>query len=92
MDYHAMLQEVPRQRKCLYCVLGTIVLTHVVLMGIVVAILTRIAPEVLTTLSDVNVMVPEMRRTLLVLGRMVPELQTGMATLQKLCSANPDCQ
>lgn len=60
-------------------------------MIILVATLATIAPEMKSTLSDVQVMMPEMRRTLLDLGRLIPQIESGMGILQQLCQINEAC-
>jgi predicted PurR-regulated permease PerM len=85
------LSEQRHSHKCWYALLGSIVLFHIVMMGIVVATLTQIAPEVQRTLTDVNIILPEMRRSLLDLGQMLPEIKKGMSILQKLCTDSPNC-
>lgn len=80
-----------RHTRCIYIILGSLVIFHIVMMGIVVVTLTQIAPEVQTTLRDVNIMLPEMRRSLLDLGQLLPEIKAGMSIMQQLCTLNPEC-
>lgn len=84
-------QQMTRHTRCSYIILGFVVIFHVVMMGIVVVTLTQIAPEVQTTLRDVNIMLPEMRRSLLELGQLLPEIKAGMSILQQLCTLDPEC-
>jgi len=75
----------------LYICVGCLITTHLILMIILVAAVTTIAPEMKSTLSDVQIIMPEMRRSLLELGQMVPEIKSGMGILQQLCQSSESC-
>ena len=76
---------------CILVTVGIFVLLHIILMSVLVGTLSNIAPEVQSTLSDVNIIMPEMRRSLTELGQMLPEIQMGMKVLRQLCADNPNC-
>ena len=67
------------------------VLLHIILMSVLVGTLSKIAPEVQSTLADVNIIMPEMRRSLLDLGQLLPEIKMGMSVLRQLCADNQNC-
>jgi|TARA_B110000977_G_scaffold25504_1_gene31461 hypothetical protein len=76
---------------CLLITIGVFVLLHIILMSVLVGTLSKIAPEVQSTLADVNIIMPEMRRSLLDLGQLLPEIKMGMSVLRQLCADNQNC-
>ena len=74
-----------------YICICLFVITHLILMITVVVILTNVAPEIKTTLTDVNEMLPEMERSLLELGTLLPEIKMGMQILEFLCMDDKNC-
>ena len=74
-----------------YICICLFVITHLILMITVVVILTNVAPEIKTTLTDVNEMLPEMERSLLELGTLLPEIKMGMQILKVLCMDDINC-
>jgi hypothetical protein len=77
--------------RCLQIAFGIFVTLHIILMAVIVGSISAIAPEVKTTLNDVNVLVPQMHTTLVELGRMLPEIKLGMSVLEQLCNESPQC-
>ena len=85
------ISDRPTYNICILVAVGVFVLLHIILMSVLVGTLSKIAPEVQSTLSDVNIIMPEMRRSLLDLGQLLPEIKMGMAVLRQLCTSNPNC-
>jgi|TARA_B110000091_G_scaffold186468_1_gene206967 predicted PurR-regulated permease PerM len=88
--FNELTEERPYQRY-LCIALVSFVFFHIVMMAIVVAVLADIAPQMQTTMKDVNIMLPDMRHSLTDLGQMLPEIKEGLSVLQQLCVASPDC-
>ena len=80
-----------RTQLAVYIAFGLFISLHIILMSVLVSNLVSIAPEVQTTLADVNILVPQMQKTLVELGRMLPEIKTGMDVLKQLCVEAPNC-
>lgn len=85
------LRDQLRTNPIVYVCLGCLIVTHLILMVILVTSIASIAPEIKTTLSDVQIIVPEMRRSLFELGQLVPEIKAGMDVLNQLCVDNSNC-
>ena len=77
--------------KGLYMCVGCLIITHLILMTILVASVLTIAPEMKSTLSDVQIIMPEMRRSLLELGQLVPQIKSSIKILQQLCQSSESC-
>jgi len=84
------LTERPRYYRAVGCVCVFFVI-HIAMMSVILVYLGDVAPEIKTTLSDVNVILPEMRRSLGDLGQILPEIKLGMAVLEQLCNESPNC-
>ena len=91
MDIGTLIERRDNSRNIFVysCCLGFTV--QLIVMIVIGGILGNIAPEIKTTLVDVNTMMPEMRQSLLDLGQLVPEIKTGMDILRQLCEHNIDC-
>tara|TARA_B110000879_G_C11163244_1_gene510043 strand:+ start:2414 stop:2704 length:291 start_codon:yes stop_codon:yes gene_type:complete len=84
-------QNWSRQNVGKYSCIVVFLLFHIIILTVLVTSIASIAPEVQTTLKDVQVIMPEMRRTLLDLGQLIPEIKTGMNILKQLCQQDPAC-
>lgn len=73
-----------------WCAVGLIAL-HLVLVVAVLCGVGALAPQLKTTMDDVQVMVPQMTLTLRELGKMLPEIKEGMRVLEHLCKQSPGC-
>tara|TARA_B100001540_G_scaffold252335_1_gene228698 strand:- start:128 stop:430 length:303 start_codon:yes stop_codon:yes gene_type:complete len=73
-----------------WCAVGLIAI-HLVLVVAVLCGVGALAPQLKTTMDDVQVMVPQMTLTLRELGKMLPEIKEGMRVLEHLCNQSPGC-
>jgi|TARA_B110000977_G_scaffold33206_1_gene44223 phage-related minor tail protein len=89
IGFHELLDN-NRRNFCLYGI-GILVGLQTIFMLAAVIILANIAPEIKTTLTDVNTMLPEMRRSLLDFGQVMPEIKTSIKILSQLCTASDNC-
>jgi len=85
--------QTPPSRYPLYIVtaMSIFVVLHIILMSVIVGTLAKVAPEVQSTLADVNIIMPEMRHSLLDLGQLIPEIKMGMVVLRQLCENDANC-
>jgi len=91
MDLGALVERREDRDYFVYiCGIGFVV--QLVVMIVIAGILGNIAPEIKTTLTNVNTMMPEMRQSLLDLGQLIPEIKSGMDILQQLCNNDVNCK
>ena len=90
-NFEELISRPSNYNICIITAGSVFILLHIVLMSVLVGTLSKIAPEVQSTLSDVNIIMPEMRKSLLDLGQLIPEIQMGMTVLRQLCATNPNC-
>ena len=89
-DFQPMREQL-RTNPAVYACIGCLIVTHLILMVILVTSIASIAPEISTTLSDVQTLMPEMRRSLFELGQLVPNIKAGLDVLKQLCADNNNC-
>lgn len=90
MDLGTLVERRENRNHFVYiCGIGFVV--QLIVMIVIAGILGNIAPEIKTTLTDVNTMMPEMRQSLLDLGQLIPEIKGGMDILNELCKNDVNC-